>query len=446
MTVPSTSFQQSLCSQRKQALSGKMIAPGDKSISHRSLILGALASGQTCITGLLESDDVLATARALSGLGVIVEKSLAGEWLVTGMSGRFRPTTRELDLGNSGTGVRLLMGAITGAGGKATLTGDSSLASRPMARILDPLALMGARCRSDNGRLLVDMEPSPLTGIDYTPPMASAQVKSAILLAGLGASGQTTVREPAPTRDHTERMLPLFGGELMVEQKQGVTVIRLSGPQALQGTEITVPGDPSSAAFATVAGLIVPESAITIRRVMNNPARMGVYEVLQRMGAEIMLIPCGQAAGEDIVDIIVHASSLRAIDLEADIAPSMIDEYPVLAVAAAFATGTTRLRGLSELRAKESDRLAGTAKLLTTNGVDTRIDADDLIIVGTGQAGPEGGGRVASHGDHRLAMSALVLGMATANPVHTDGASMIATSYPGFVADMTALGAEITPQ
>lgn len=438
LPVPHQVHEKPAISHPGHALTGRAAAPGDKSVSHRALILAALASGESRITGLLESADVLATARAVAALGAGVHRDGEG-WRVVGTGGRFRSPDRALDLGNSGTGVRLLMGAVAGTGAVADFTGDASLSSRPMARVLDPLAAMGADCSSTGGRLPVRITGGSLKPVDWSPEIASAQVKSAILLAALGAEGETVVREPAPTRDHTERMLPLFGGEVTSEGQ----IVRLTGPQALTGTRIDVPGDPSSAAFALVAGLIVPGSAVTLTGVIANPARDGLYRVLERIGAKLTRTPGGAMAGEDTVDLSVETSALKGIDLEADIAPSMIDEYPILAVAAAFADGESRFRGLAELRAKESDRLAGTAALLAANGVTARIEGDDLIVTGRGPAGVPGGGDVVTHGDHRLAMSGLVMGCAAQSAVRIDDAAMIATSYPGFIDDMRALGAQI---
>jgi len=421
-------------------LQGYVNTPGDKSVSHRALILGALAQGQTRITGLLESDDVLATLHAVSRLGARVERQGGGQYVVQGTGGRFRPATDTLDFGNSGTGVRLMMGAIAGAGGQALLVGDDSLSSRPMGRVTIPLEQMGAQCRATEARLPVEIQPAPLTGIDYRLPVASAQVKSAILLAALGASGETIVREDRATRDHTETMLRLFGSDISVEADGEGRIIRLNGPQILTGCQIDVPGDPSSAAFAAVAALITPGADVTLKQVMTNPSRTGLYRVLERMGASIAVTPAGEAAGESIGNFGLRYSALNAIDLEPDIAPSLIDEYPVLAVACAFARGTSRLRGLAELRAKESDRLAATHALLAANGVEAYIEGDDLVIEG---GTVRGGGSVRSLGDHRIAMSALVMGLAAREAVTVDDISMIATSYPAFIDDMTALGAMI---
>lgn len=429
---------------RAQPLSGTFSAPGDKSVSHRALILGALASGQTRITGLLQSADVMATAGAMRALGAGIDCHEDNDdiWTVNGGTARWAAPGGALDFGNSGTGARLSMGAVAGTGVTARFTGDESLSSRPMRRILDPLTAMGAKADSREGRLPVTLKGGRLGAIDYTPPVASAQVKSAILLAGLGAAGETIVRESRLTRDHTEKMLRLFGAEIDVELQPGDgAVIRLPGPQALTAADIAVPGDPSSAAFATVAALIRPGSAITIRNVMTNPARTGLYRVLERMGARVELTETGSASGETIARLAVTASDLRAIDLEPDIAPDLIDEYPVLAVACAFADGVSRLRGLAELRAKESDRLAATCGLLRANGVEAAIEGDDLIIKGA--AGVRGGGQINTHGDHRIAMAALVLGTAADRPVTVDQADMIATSYPAFIGDMKRLGAMI---
>ncbi|GJL96974.1 MAG: 3-phosphoshikimate 1-carboxyvinyltransferase [Hyphobacterium sp.] len=432
--------RQAAFSQRRNSLRGHIFAPGDKSISHRALILASLAAGESRINGLLESGDVLATLEAIRKLGATVRADGTAEYRVTGTSGQFSHPATDLDFGNSGTGARLMMGAVAGAGANARFIGDASLSSRPMARITDPLSRMGARCETGTGRLPVVLTAASLIGIDETPLIASAQVKSAILLAGLGAQGETIVRENRLTRDHTETMLKLFGAEIRVIASSPGRVVHLPGPQTLTACDIVVPGDPSSAAFASVAALIIPDSDITLRNVMTNPARFGLYAVLKRMGADLLVTPTGHAAGEAIADIRVQSGALEAIDLEPDIAATMIDEYPVLAVACAFANGTSRLRGLAELRAKESDRLAATCALLSANGVSVRIDEDDLIIEG-GKV--PGGGHVATHEDHRIAMSALVMGLASNEAVTIDDINMIATSYPGFIADMTALGAVI---
>ena len=350
-----------------------------------------------------------------------------------------------LDFGNSGTGVRLMMGAIAGSGAGAVFTGDTSLSSRPMRRVTDPLEAMGARLSSTEGRLPVTLEPSDLHGIAYTPPIASAQVKSALLLAGLGASGETIITERHATRDHTETMLRAFGVKLEVTQGDDGVQIRLPGQQSLKAQDVTVPGDPSSISFALVAALILPGSEVHITGVMDNPSRTGLIETLKEMGADLEITPGPIMAGERTMDIIARYSQLHGVDVPASRAPSMIDEYPVLGVAAAFASGTTSMAGLAELKAKESDRLAGTADLLSRNGVSVEAGEDSLTVYGKGAGMVRGGGTVATHHDHRLAMSALVLGLAAQQPVTIDDASMIATSYPGFADDMRALGATLEP-
>lgn len=432
-------------SRRGPSLHGTLLAPGDKSVSHRALIMAALARGTSQISGLLQSDDVLATAGAMQALGARIHPpaSEGAPWRITGCAGQWMPPAAPLDFGNSGTGARLTMGAVAGVGVPAVFTGDESLSVRPMRRVLDPLAEMGANSRSNEGCLPVALEGGALRGIDYTPPVASAQVKSAILLAALGAAGETIVREHRLTRNHTETMFGLFGVDIESGQDGAGAVIRMSGPQSLSATDLTVPGDPSSAAFATIAALINPGSDITIRNVMANPARTGLYKVLDRMGADIRSTSAGEASGEMISDLQVKASALRPIDLEAEIAPDLIDEYPILAVACATASGVSRLRGLAELRAKESDRLTATWSLLTANGVTASIEGDDLIIEGGGDI--EGGASVATEGDHRIAMASLVLGTVSKAAVTIDQAGMIATSYPDFIRDMKALGAMIEP-
>lgn len=426
-------------------LTGALTAPPDKSISHRALILAALADGESRITGLLEGEDVLNTAKAIAALGARVERTGPGSWRVTGTAGRFATPLAPLDFGNSGTGVRLMMGAIAGSGAGAVFTGDASLSSRPMRRATDPLELMGARFTGTEGRLPVTLLPSQLHGIDYAPPIASAQVKSALLLAGLGATGETRVTEHHATRDHTETMLRAFGAKLDVSVTDAGVTIRLPGPQKLAARDIEVPGDPSSIGFALVAALILPGSRIRIAGVMDNPSRTGLIETLKEMGADLEIAPGPEMAGERTMTITACHSTLHGVDVPAERAPSMIDEYPVLAVAAAYAQGTTRMAGLAELRAKESDRLAGTADLLARNGVSVAAGEDSLTVHGKGPGSVPGGGMVATHHDHRLAMSALVLGLAAQQPVRIDDASMIATSYPGFAGDMTALGATLEP-
>tara|TARA_R110002094_G_scaffold220932_1_gene194153 strand:+ start:2752 stop:4182 length:1431 start_codon:yes stop_codon:yes gene_type:complete len=424
-------------------LTGTLAAPADKSISHRALILAALAQGESRITGLLESDDVLNTAKAIAALGAQVERLGPGHWRVIGRGGRFATPRSPLDFGNSGTGVRLMMGAIAGSGAGAVFTGDSSLSSRPMRRVTDPLEMMGAAFSSTDGRLPATLAPSRLSGISYAPPIASAQVKSAILLAGLGASGETVITEHHATRDHTETMLRAFGVTLEIRQTDDGVQIRLPGYQTLKAQDVAVPGDPSSISFALVAALITPGSRVQINGVMDNPSRIGLIETLKEMGADLDIEPGPEMAGERTMNITASYSTLRGVRIPAARAPSMIDEYPVLGVAAACATGTTHMAGLAELRAKESDRLAGTADLLRLNGVELEIGEDSLTVHGQGAGSVAGGGMVPTHHDHRLAMSALVLGLASRQAVSIDDASMIATSYPRFADDMKALGAKL---
>ncbi len=428
-------------------LHGRIRAPGDKSISHRALIIGLLAAGRTRISGLLEGDDVLRTAAAARAFGARVERLGPGSWQVDGAGlGTLLQPTEALDFGNAGTGARLMMGVAGGHGLTATFDGDASLRKRPMRRILDPLVLMGAEVLSEagGGRCPVVLRgtanPAP---VEYRSPVPSAQLKSAILLAGLNSPGRTTVIETEASRDHTEKMLAWFGAKITVspEGPHGRRIV-LEGRPDLRARDVVVPADPSSAAFALVAALIVPGSDIVIEGVMMNPLRIGLLTTLLEMGADISEIDRRVEGGEDVADLRVRASVLQGADVPAERAPSMIDEYPVLAVAAAFATGETRMRGLSELRVKESDRLAAVAAGLDCNGVVHRIEGDDLIVTGTGKVA--GGGRVATHLDHRIAMSFLVMGLASAAPVTIDDSAMIATSFPTFQPDMERLGAKFS--
>ncbi|WP_430431174.1 3-phosphoshikimate 1-carboxyvinyltransferase [Oceanicaulis sp.] len=427
------------------ALKGRLQAAADKSCSHRALIFSALAEGQSRIEGLLESEDVLATAGAVAALGAKVEQDGPGAWRVIGQ-GRWTSPALPLDLGNSGTGVRLLMGAASRFDLKAEFVGDDSLSSRPMARVLDPLARMGVKSQaSDGGRLPVTLRGSnTLNSIDYTPPVASAQVKSAILLAGLGAQGETIVREPRATRDHTEIMAPVYGADMSVEREGAGLIARVRGGKTLTPANVSIPGDPSSAAFPLAAALVTSDSEVTITGVMTNPARFGLYQVLKMMGADIGMTSAGERCGEQLVDIRVKSGALKGVEVPAEIAPSMIDEYPILSVIAAFADGVTVMKGLAELRAKESDRLAASAALLESNGVKIELGEDSLSVHGCGKGGVPGGGRVKTHHDHRLAMSALIMGCGAQAPVGVDDVSMIATSYPDFFDHMAALGAEIS--
>jgi 3-phosphoshikimate 1-carboxyvinyltransferase len=423
---------------------GKVRVPGDKSISHRSLILGLLSVGETRVSGLLEGEDVLRTATAARALGATVEHVGPGEWRVFGMGiGTLLEPRDVLDFGNAGTGSRLMMGVIGGHPIRATFDGDASLRKRPMGRILDPLKRMGV---SVLDVATGDRLPLTLQGakdsipIEYTTPVASAQIKSAVLFAGLNAPGETVVIEPEASRDHTETMLAYFGAEIRSEPAGGHgRRITLKGRPELVPRPIVVPADPSSAAFPIVAALIVPGSDVIIESVMMNPLRTGLITTLLDMGASIEELDSRVEGGERVADLRVRHSALRGVNVPAARAPSMIDEYPVLAVAAAFATGETRMRGLQELRVKESDRLAAVADGLAVNGVAHDIIGDDLIVSGTGRPA-SGGGRVATHMDHCIAMSFLVMGLASEKSVGVDDSSFIATSFPDFVPMMARLG------
>jgi 3-phosphoshikimate 1-carboxyvinyltransferase len=447
MIVQGLAAPKSLTAAPSGPLKGEARAPGDKSISHRSMILGGLASGTTDISGLLEGDDVLRTAAAIAALGAQVERIGEGRWRVQGQGGFAEPGD-VVDCGNSGTGVRLIMGAAAGFDLAVTFTGDGSLRGRPMGRVLDPLGLMGARWFGRaKGRLPITLRGGALKAIAYRLPVASAQVKSAVLLAGLNAAGVTEVIEPEPTRDHTERMLRAFGAVVEVSDEADGRHIRLAGGQPLQGCAVQVPGDPSSAAFPLVAALITPGSAVTVRGVLLNPLRTGLFETLKEMGADLEISNRREESGEPVGDLTARHSPLTGVEVPAARAPSMIDEYPILAVAAAFARGRTVMRGVGELRVKESDRIALMARGLQACGVQVEEEPDTLTVVGAGGGnhGVKGGAQVTTHGDHRIAMSHLVLGLAAEAPVTVDEPAMIATSFPGFVALMSALGAEITP-
>ncbi len=428
-------------------LSGKVRVPGDKSISHRSLILGALAVGETRVSGLLEGEDVLNTAKSMRALGARVERAGPFAWEVAGVGvAGFAGPSAPLDFGNSGTGCRLVMGAVAGCPVTAVFDGDASLRSRPMRRVLDPLELMGAKVGAgkEGGRLPLTLQgardPLPIT---YRTPVASAQIKSAVLLAGLSAPGITTVIEAEASRDHTELMLKHFGAEI-VSEKEGShgRKISLTGQPELHGADVVVPADPSSAAFPIVAALIVDGSDIVLSDVMTNPLRTGLFTTLREMGASIEQSGVRGDAGEPMAQFRVRGSKLRGVEVPPERAPSMIDEYLVLAVAASFAEGTTIMRGLQELRVKESDRLAATADMLRVNGVRVEISGDDLIVEGKGHV--PGGGLVATHMDHRIAMSALVMGLASDKPVKVDDTAFIATSFPDFIPMMRSLGAEFS--
>jgi 3-phosphoshikimate 1-carboxyvinyltransferase len=431
-------------------LTGKARVPGDKSISHRALILGALAVGATRITGLLEGDDVLNTANAMRALGARVDREAGNGGVVwsvrgTGVAGFAQPEA-PLDFGNSGTGCRLVMGAVAGCPITATFDGDASLRSRPMRRVLDPLELMGARVGEarEGGRLPLSLQgardPLPIL---YRTPVASAQIKSAVLLAGLSAPAVTTVIENEASRDHTELMLKHFGAQLTSEPEGSHgRRIALTGQPELHGAEVVVPADPSSAAFPLVAALIVEGSDIVLTDVMTNPLRTGLFTTLREMGAAIEHSEVRGDTGEPMAQLRVRASKLRGVEVPAERAPSMIDEYLVLAVAAAFAEGTTIMRGLQELRVKESDRLEATAAMLRVNGVRVEISGNDMMVEGRGHV--PGGGLVATHMDHRIAMSALVMGLAADHPVKVDDTAFIATSFPDFIPMMRRLGAEFS--
>lgn len=432
-----------LTAQRATALTGSLRVPGDKSISHRALIFGALATGTTRIRGLLEAEDVVNTAKAVTALGAPASKS-GDVWEVKGRGvGGLQQPDSPLEFGNSGTGTRLMMGVIAGHAMTVTMTGDASLSKRPMRRVLGPLKQMGLEILDDRETLPLAMRGTrELVPLTYTLPVPSAQVKSAVLIAGLHAAGATTVIEREATRDHTERMLRFFGAEVATVAKDGVTHITVTGDAELHGRDVTVPGDPSSAAFLACAALIVPGSDITIEGVLVNETRTGLYTTLQEMGGDVALLNLREEGGEPIADIRVRASKLKGVHVPADRAPSMIDEYPVLAAVAGFAIGETRMDGLAELKVKESDRLAATAAGLHANGITARIEGDSLIVTGTGAV--PGGGTVATHLDHRIAMAFLTLGLATAAPVTVDDTAMIATSFPEFRGLMEQLGARYT--
>jgi 3-phosphoshikimate 1-carboxyvinyltransferase len=446
MTSHSAQQMVPVTARRNGPLYGRLRVPGDKSISHRALILGALAVGQTRISGMLEGEDVINTSKAMAALGARVERVGEGGWEIFGVGvGGFRQPAATLDFGNSGTGCRLVMGAVAGCPITATFDGDASLRKRPMNRILDPVAQIGARAVSmaEGGRLPLTLagarDPIPIV---YRTPVASAQIKSAVLLAGLAAPGATTVIESEASRDHTELMLRHFGAEVRSEPDgPHGRKITLTGQPELAGAPVVVPADPSSAAFPMVAALIMPGSELILTGVMTNPLRTGLITTLREMGGSIEMIAQRSDAGEPMADFRVCASELRGVEVPATRAPSMIDEYPVLAVAASYAHGTTVMRGLKELRVKESDRLAATADMLRVNGVAVEIAGDDLIVHGNG--GMPGGGLVATHMDHRIAMSALVMGVAAAKPVGVDDAGFIATSFPGFADMMRGLGATL---
>lgn len=423
-----------------QSLTGQVRVPGDKSISHRALMFGALATGKTTIKGLLEAEDVLNTAKAVTALGAPTTKS-GDTWTVLGRgTGGLKQPDAPIDFGNSGTGTRLMMGVVAGHDITVTMTGDASLSRRPMGRVLKPLRQMGLLTRENRDTLPLTVQGSAhLVPIEYVLPVPSAQVKSAILIAGLMAAGETTVVEKEPTRDHTERMLRYFGATVETEVKNGLTRITVHGDAELEGRDVVVPGDPSSAAFLICAALLVPGSQITVEGVLVNDTRIGLYTTLQEMGADITFLNQREQGGEPIADLRARHSKLKGVHVPAERAPSMIDEYPVLAAVAGFAQGATRMDGLAELKVKESDRLAATAAGLDANGVQATVEGDTLIVHGTGHVA--GGGIVATHLDHRIAMAFLTMGLASDKPVTVDDTAMIATSFPEFRSLMERLGA-----
>lgn len=423
-------------------LTGTVVVPGDKSISHRALMLSALAVGESRITGLLEGEDVLATAAALRAMGATITRVEDGTWIVHGVGvGSLLQPAGALDMGNSGTSTRLLMGLVASHAITATFTGDASLSQRPMTRVIDPLSRFGADITaSPGGRLpLMVRGIVPAVPITYTLPVASAQVKSAVLLAGLNTPGITRVIEPVATRDHSERMLKGFGADITVEQTPEGRLISLHGQAELAPQTITVPGDPSSAAFWAVAASIVPGSDVLIANVGMNPTRTGLFAALRAMGADITEENPRTVGGEPVADLRVRHADLRAIDVPPDLTPSMIDEYPVLFVAAALAEGRTVARGAHELRVKESDRIATMAVALTACGVTVEEFEDGLAITGTGGDPIRGDAQVASKLDHRIAMSMTVAGLAARAPVTIDDIAPVATSYPAFFDTLDAL-------
>ena len=437
-------------SKRSEGLAGTVRVPGDKSISHRSFMFGGLASGETRITGLLEGEDVLATGRAMQAMGAQMRKE-GNEWIVNGTgNGCLLEPEVPLDFGNAGTGARLTMGLVGTYDMQTNFVGDASLSKRPMGRVLNPLREMGVQVEASEGdRMPLNLHgPRIANPIAYRVPMASAQVKSAVLLAGLNTPGTTTVIEPVMTRDHTEKMLVGFGALLEVDQDEdGARHIHIQGQGALRGQNIDVPGDPSSSAFPLVAALIVPGSDIVIENVLMNPTRTGLITTLQEMGGNIDIINMRDAGGEDVADLHVKSSELKGIVVPPERAPSMIDEYPVLAIAASFAEGETMMDGLDELRVKESDRLAAVARGLEANGVDCTEGKMSLSV--RGNPGGRGLGAVSknaiveTHLDHRIAMAFLVMGLASEKQVMIDDATMIATSFPEFTDLMKGLGAQI---
>ena len=434
------------------SLSGRVRVPGDKSISHRSLMLSALAVGESTVEGLLEGEDVLATAAAMRAMGADIKRGDDGRWTVhgVGVGGLLQPSAA-LDMGNSGTSTRLLMGLVASHPIVATFTGDASLSKRPMNRVIEPLSQMGAEFTSSPGGRLPLMLRGicPAVPIDYRLPVASAQVKSAILLAGLNTPGLTRVIEPIPTRDHSERMLKGFGAELSVElEADGARIIAIRGEAELKPQHIIVPGDPSSAAFPVVAALLVPGSDVIVENVGLNPTRAGLFEVLRLMGGQIDYLDEREVGGEPVADLRVRGSALKGIEVLPDIVPSMVDEFPILFVAAALAQGRTVTTGLEELRVKESDRIAVMRAALELAGARVTETEDGLIIDGTGGEplpGTPYGAAVATHLDHRIAMSLAVAGLASTNGIEVDDTRPIATSFPVFESLLDGLAGGAAP-
>ena len=433
-----------MTSRRSGPLKGVAQVPGDKSISHRALILGALSVGETRVTGLLEGQDVLDTARAMAAFGAQVERLGAGEWSVHGVGvGGFAEPEGIIDCGNSGTGVRLIMGAMATTPITATFTGDASLSKRPMARVTDPLSAFGAQITArEGGRLPITIQgaadPVPLR---YRTPVASAQIKSAILLAGLNSPGETVVIEAEPTRDHSERMLAGFGAQIRTETTDQGHVVTLAGRPELRAQPVAVPRDPSSAAFPVAAALIVPGSQVRVPGVSRNRTRDGLYVTLLEMGADIAFENEREEGGEPVADLVVRHGPLTGVTVPADRAASMIDEFPILSVIAAFAEGRTVMNGVAELRVKESDRIDAMARGLAANGVEVEETRDTMVV--HGMATVPGGASVVTHLDHRIAMSFLILGLAAQAPVSIDDASPIATSFPDFLPLIQGLGGDL---
>ena len=425
-------------------ITGTLRAPGDKSCSHRALILSGLAAGTSEISGLLEGEDVLNTGRVMAALGASLEQVGAGAWRVEGVGEKgLQSPTADLDFGNSGTGSRLMLGVVSGYPIQARFVGDESLSGRPMARVLDPLAEMGVSYEASAGKTLplVLQGCEDLSAIDYQPPHASAQVKSCILFAGLNAEGTTIVRESRITRDHSERMLRGFGAEVKTVNVGAGNTVSIEGGQSLFAQDTIVPGDPSSAAFLAAAAMISPRGGVVVEGMMSNETRDGFYRAAALMGAHVGAEDVGDAAGERLIDMSFESADLKGAEIPVELVPSMIDEFPILAVLAANATGKTVVKGAAELRVKESDRIRAVVNMLRVNGVEVEETEDGFIVEGCSGAVP-GGGMVETHHDHRIAMSALVMGTASLNPITIDDAGMIATSYPDFMAHMSELGAD----